>query len=227
MENQIFGKLVVLSYHGNNKRGDKLWNCRCECGNIKIAKGSNLRRGLTSSCGCIKTGPKIKTLVGETFNKLTVLRHVGRTKCRNQLVECQCECGNLCTTLVKSIKYGFTKSCGCWQKEFNTHRLGKLHPRYNHNLTDEERGVNRFSNEYHEWQKAVKTLHNFTCDSCNQRGGELVSHHLEGFHWCVEGRTDINNGVCLCEECHKKFHTKFGYKHNTKEQYKKFIENEN
>jgi hypothetical protein len=226
MENLVFGKLVVLSYYGNNKRGDKLWNCKCECGNDKVVKGSNLRRGLTSSCGCINTGPKIKSLVGEKFNKLTILRHVGRSACRSQLVECQCDCGNICTTLAKHVKYGLTKSCGCWQKEFNTHRKGKLNHNYNHNITDEEREIGRLYNEYYEWQKNVKILADFTCNSCKKRGGELTSHHLDGFHWCIEGRTDINNGVCLCESCHRNFHNRFGYKNNTKEQYKNFIENE-
>lgn len=46
--NQRFGKLVAIEYVGN--RG---WLCRCDCGNTKIATGSNLRKGATKSCGCL------------------------------------------------------------------------------------------------------------------------------------------------------------------------------
>ena len=30
------------------------WECRCDCGNIKIVTGSKLRSGNTSSCGCLQ-----------------------------------------------------------------------------------------------------------------------------------------------------------------------------
>jgi hypothetical protein len=29
------------------------WRCKCECGNIKIVSGHNLRQGTVRSCGCL------------------------------------------------------------------------------------------------------------------------------------------------------------------------------
>ena len=55
----------------------------------------------------------------------------------------------------------------------------------------------------------------------------MNSHHLDGYDWCKERRIDINNGVCLCENCHKEFHKIYGYGNNTKEQYIEFKENKN
>lgn len=36
-------------------------------------------------------------------------------------------------------------------------------------------------------------------------------------------RLDINNGITLTEEIHKKFHKMYGYKNNTKKQFEEFI----
>ena len=47
-----FGKLKVLRRVENNRRGDAMWLCQCECGNTKIVRGYNLRSGHTKSCGC-------------------------------------------------------------------------------------------------------------------------------------------------------------------------------
>jgi hypothetical protein len=50
---QVFGRLTVLKYAG--KRGtNKRWLCRCECGEHAEACGSNLTRGLSRSCGCLR-----------------------------------------------------------------------------------------------------------------------------------------------------------------------------
>lgn len=48
-----FGRLIVKSFAGT-KHGDALWECQCDCGNKTIAKAHNLKRGDTSSCGCLR-----------------------------------------------------------------------------------------------------------------------------------------------------------------------------
>lgn len=51
-----FGKLVVLSFAGKTARRQSLWVVKCDCGNDRTVRGSNLRSGHTKSCGCIKGG---------------------------------------------------------------------------------------------------------------------------------------------------------------------------
>lgn len=46
-----FGRLVVISYYGPDKRGKARWNCRCDCGRTTVTYGQALMRG-TTSCGC-------------------------------------------------------------------------------------------------------------------------------------------------------------------------------
>jgi hypothetical protein len=50
---QRFGRLVVLSFAGRNKSGQLFWNCKCDCGVMKIIRGSYLRTEHTRSCGCL------------------------------------------------------------------------------------------------------------------------------------------------------------------------------
>ena len=53
---QRFGKLQVIEYAGTKtyKNGNKFsqWLCKCDCGKTKIVIGTNLKRGITASCGC-------------------------------------------------------------------------------------------------------------------------------------------------------------------------------
>lgn len=49
---QTFGQLKVIAPGKIDANGHKFWICQCECGNQKEINGDNLRRGLTTSCGC-------------------------------------------------------------------------------------------------------------------------------------------------------------------------------
>ena len=42
-----FGRLVA------KERVDKKWRCACDCGAEKLINPSNMKRGLTKSCGCL------------------------------------------------------------------------------------------------------------------------------------------------------------------------------
>lgn len=46
-----YGRLTVIERSGV-RGGQSSWLCKCECGNKKVVIGKNLRRGLTTSCGC-------------------------------------------------------------------------------------------------------------------------------------------------------------------------------
>ena len=53
MVGKRFGAMVVESFSGTeNKR--RMFRCRCDCGKDAVVRGSDLRRGLQVSCGCVK-----------------------------------------------------------------------------------------------------------------------------------------------------------------------------
>lgn len=105
-------------------------------------------------------------------------------------------------------------------------RIGENHPNYNPDLTDEERKIRREYPEYREWRIAVYERDNYTCQVCgDNKGGNLVAHHKDGYNWCKERRTDVSNGVTLCDKCHDEFHSIYGYGNNTEEQFNEFLRN--
>lgn len=94
---------------------------------------------------------------------------------------------------------------------------------WNPNLSDEERINGRDYPEYHDFVRRVLERDGYSCKICDSKSGKLAVHHLDGYGWCVEKRTEDANGITLCEACHNKFHSRFGHGSNTKEQFEEFI----
>jgi len=53
MVGQVIGRLTVIEDAGNRGRKAQ-WLCRCTCGNMLVAVGTELRNGSTKSCGCLR-----------------------------------------------------------------------------------------------------------------------------------------------------------------------------
>lgn len=51
---QVFGRLTVIR-RGDNKGPNPAWICACQCGKeTGLVLGSNLKKGMTRSCGCLR-----------------------------------------------------------------------------------------------------------------------------------------------------------------------------
>ena len=49
-----FGSLLVRRRSGWDGSKNAVWICRCDCGNRRDVRGTNLTMGKTRSCGCQK-----------------------------------------------------------------------------------------------------------------------------------------------------------------------------
>lgn len=101
---------------------------------------------------------------------------------------------------------------------------GDTSPLWNPNKSQLEREQSRKISGYRSWRQEVYERDNYTCQCCgDNKGGNLNAHHLNGYNWDKEHRTDIDNEITLCEKCHKEFHDLYGRGNNTKEQFKEFL----
>lgn len=47
-----FGKLTVTKYAGKNNNGQRLWECKCDCGNTAYLTSNRVKTERSKSCGC-------------------------------------------------------------------------------------------------------------------------------------------------------------------------------
>ena len=112
----------------------------------------------------------------------------------------------------------------CKNKYIGVLYFGENHPSYNPNLSMEERIIKRKYPEYREWRNKVYERDNYKCCKCgDNNGGNLVAHHIENYSEHKNKRTDVNNGITLCKECHVTFHNHYGYTINNRNQLKDFL----
>ena len=138
---QTFNHLFVLGEYGRDKDGRTLWECQCSCGNIKIVSTKHLRNGSVQSCGCLirqrASEVNKKNIKGNVYGRLTVEREAGVSNDGHILWECSCICGGSIVTTGKSLRLGYTKSCGCLERESKSKR--RLVPMVNKKFGKHER----------------------------------------------------------------------------------------
>lgn len=79
---QTFGRLTVQEQLAS-KGAVSQWLCRCECGNLHIASGGDLRRpGGTKSCGCAKTSAWLRTH-GMRHKRIYGIWQAMKNRCHN------------------------------------------------------------------------------------------------------------------------------------------------
>ena len=163
----------------------------------------------------------------ECKNKGYSLKYSGENSHKYSRINCNCE---MCNKEFTLNKYEYENNnhhfCSkeCRQKWLSIFMSGELSPNYNHNKTLEDRLKERKYIEYYKWRKQVYKRDNYTCQCCgDNKGHNLVAHHILNYSEYKKLRIDVNNGITLCKECHKEFHDKYGYKNNNEKQLNEFI----
>lgn len=85
MVGRTFGKLTVIGESAERRNKRICYECKCECGNVKIVIGYKLRSGHTRSCGCLVSETIITRLTthNESNTRLYRIYHAILKRCNN------------------------------------------------------------------------------------------------------------------------------------------------
>ena len=109
------------------------------------------------------------------------------------------------------------------------YHVGENHPNWikdRTQLKDESKSI-RWSKEMVDWRKSVYKRDDYTCQVCRKRSGKdnaviLNAHHIKRFVDNENLRFYINNGITLCEDCHK---LTYGKEKDFEKQFKEIVDN--
>lgn len=227
-----FGRLVVIKEFGKDKNRHVLVECLCDCGNIKVVLWQNLKRGMTSSCGCyfkekVSNSLKqnyIKGLITkrknrEEFRKKLIEKKYGRLTVKNIIVnitkqnkdiedvECVCDCGNKIKTRLYNILNGHTKSCGCLQ----IYRLEKGEAGFNIVYEQYKRRSKNKNRVFDLSKEEFKKLTQKECFYCGRLPSTIKKSKSKYSTFVYNGidRIDSDKGyikdnvITCCEMCNK------------------------
>lgn len=98
----------------------------------------------------------------------------------------------------------FKKGC----KPIYTFPKGKHPWNYKGGISDER---HKFcgTEEYKQWRQSVYKRDFYHCKFCGTGGKAIRAHHIKEFKKYPELRLDLNNGITVCDTCHKIIHYKY------------------
>lgn len=122
-----YGMLTVICRAENAPKGIARWKCRCDCGNIVIVRGGNLKNGSVKSCGCLKG----------ISNKSRSIHGMSNTRLYQSWVNMKRRC--YCDTHFAFKNYGARgiKVCDKWKNSFESFAEWSLSNGYSDDLTIE------------------------------------------------------------------------------------------
>jgi nitrate/TMAO reductase-like tetraheme cytochrome c subunit len=71
-----------------------------------------------------------------------------------------------------------------------------------------QKNKNSRPNNNEKWRKDVLKRDDNTCQLCHCNNSTMHVHHIRKWIDYPELRTDVNNGITLCEKCHYKIYGK-------------------
>lgn len=191
------GKLTIMK-RLPMKKSYVEYECLCDCGNTIIKAHSNLVSTVGEKCCSNCKTPKVEDISGKRFGRLTAIKYIGKSKGKQTLWECKCDCGNIAIVHHQNLKSGHTSSCGCYNSEVASER-------------EKEHGQSG-TRLYNIWHDMIYRCYNGNHRSYKDYGGKGIivcnewKDDFEAFrNWAIENgykenlsidRIDTNKNYC-------------------------------
>ena len=111
------GKLTALGPSDQFRRGCRLWESRCDCGNHVFLEPYIITGGRGVSCGCARKDRCMADIAGQRFGRLEAVERLPEKRGSGYLWSCRCDCGNMTVATVNQLRNGQITSCGCAKTE--------------------------------------------------------------------------------------------------------------
>lgn len=204
---QRFGKYVTLErLPGRTVQ----WKCRCDCGNIRNVFQSNLRKGVSLSCGCYnkpKRSRKPAISVGQVFGSLKALEYIGPSPRRWR---CLCTCGTETIRVEFLMRKGISTSCGCQQFV----KLPTAEAGFRRVLRTYKEQAKKYSRQWELTDDQFRVLTQQNCYYCGVEPKHVATHGKllatqENGRFVYNGVDRLNNNlgyissncVTCCQQC--------------------------
>ena len=156
-------------------------------------------------------------IIGQKINRWTIIEELSDRRQRTILYRAKCDCGNEATVSGSQVKNGYSKSCGCLQKEkaSKSNSLPKGAAALKKLLTSYKGGARKRGYFWELSDEEAISLFNNTCYYCNTKPSQIfpsmVDRHKFNGTILYNGidRVDNNIGyikgnvVSCCEICNR------------------------
>ena len=134
-----FGRLTVISRAGDRFANGKrliMWLCKCDCGNYKVIRSGNLKKGSsTRSCGCYKRECLEK-------RKVSYVHGMSKTRIYREWQGMKCRCYTKSNTSYKNYGGRGIEVCEDWLNDFAAFYEWAISNGYSDDLTLDRIDVN-------------------------------------------------------------------------------------
>lgn len=221
----------IVSFYELNPQSKIPVTVKCDiCGKEFISSKYQIIRNGHEMCQACAIRAKLEKRVpiGTKSGRLTVI-DVG-TKTGYSLCVCSCDKHTIREVWNQSIISGKSKSCGCLQSERASETAKNVLIKYargsaNWNWrggTTKLRNKMESTAKYKNLRKQVFEISDYKCVKCGSPDN-LRMHHICNFADYPDLRLSLDNCVCLCDSCHRKYHKIYGLKNTTRQQFTEFL----
>lgn len=190
-------KEIEPVYNSNGYKQRRI-ECKCDCGKIKEYYFSNIRQGLSTSCGCVRdNNVKLANQIypdeyflNNKFGRLTVIgiaqpiktKKYGKFQCTKRF-NCICDCGNKTTVYARSLVNSNSNSCGCLRSEVMSSK----------GVHWDTRKHSKYYWIYTTWNAMMARCNNIKCNKYIHYGGRGIKVYEEWHNYLNFKEWILNN----------------------------------